>query len=150
MEALSFQHYLETQRLISLSEAQATLPTGIILSEDDYVLGLYDLTGEIMRFAITTMATSGELPRGVSEDGTGRRDVLMDLRSLRTRFESLITTQSGGNFKKSMTQKMGVMRTSVEKVEGAVYGMIVRGRERPKGWTPDLGGEERREAVESY
>jgi hypothetical protein len=40
------------------------------------------------------------------------------------------------------------MNTCVEKVETAVYGMIVRGRERPKGWVPDLS--EDRGAVESY
>jgi len=43
------------------------------------------------------------------------------------------------------------MKTCVEKVENAVYGMIIRGRERPKGWVPDIGSEERgREPVESY
>ncbi len=29
------------------------------------------------------------------------------------------------------------MRASVEKVEKALYGLIVRGAERPKGWLPD-------------
>ena len=145
MEAVSFQHYLETQRLITYEQAQAKLPNGIHLPEDDYVLGLFDLVGELMRFAITTMATNGELPRGNSED----EDILTDLRSLRAHFEGLDTT-AGGSMKRDVEKKMEVMRTCVEKVEGAVYGMIIRGRERPKGWVPDLGGEERREAVESY
>ncbi len=47
-------------------------------------------------------------------------------------------------------QKMQVMRQSVEKVEGAVYGLVVRGSERPKGWVPELGGGGEREAVESF
>lgn len=104
-----------------------------------------------MRFAITTMATDGELPRGGSSvEGVGEaRDILTDLRALRTCFEHLDTTAGGGG-KRDVEKKMEVMRTCVEKVEGAVYGMIIRGRERPKGWVPDLGGEERREAVESY
>ena len=29
------------------------------------------------------------------------------------------------------------MRASVEKVEKALYGLVVRGAERPKGWMPD-------------
>lgn len=149
MEAISFEHYLETQRLITLEEAQARLPDGISLPEDDYVLGLFDLVGELMRFAITTMATNGALPRGGPFGGGEGRDILTDLRSLRTRFEGLDTTAAGG-MKRDVEKKMEVMRTCVEKVEGAVYGMIIRGRERPKGWVPDLGGEERREAVESY
>ena len=52
--------------------------------------------------------------------------------------------------KRDTEQKMQVMRQSVEKVEGAIYGLVVRGSERPKGWVPDLGGDAGREAVESY
>lgn len=142
-EAVSFQHYLETQRLISCEEAQARIPGGIILTEDDYVLGLFDLVGELMRFAITSMATNGALPRGAAKEGGEGRDILTDLRQLRASFEGL----DGAG--RRAVGKMGVMRTCVEKVEGAVYGMIVRGRERPKGWVMDMG-EERRGEVESY
>lgn len=139
MEAVSFQHYLETRRLISYEAAQAKIPGGISLTEDDYVLGLFDLVGELMRFAITGMATGGALPRGGGEGG----DLLTDLRQLRAGFEGL----DGAG--KRAQGKMDVMRSCVEKVEGAVYGMIVRGRERPKGWVMDVG-EERRGEVESY
>ena len=158
MEAVSFQHYLETQLLISHSEAQAKLPEGIILTEDDYVLGLFDLVGELMRFAITSMATNGELPgsRLSSDDpnmsGTpeeGREDMAMDLRSLRAHFEAL--DMKGSSLSRDLGKKVEVMQTCVEKVENAVYGMIVRGRERPKGWVPDLRDDERgAEVVESY
>lgn len=148
VEAISFQHYLETQRLITHEEAQALIPGGVELTVNDYVLGLFDLTGELMRFAITSIATNGTLPLGaMSGEYSEGRDILMDLRAIRTSFESL-DTSAGPHVDK----KIEVMRQSVEKVEHAVYGMIVRGRERPKGWIPDLSeGQERgREAVESY
>lgn len=162
IEAISLRHFLQTQRLLTLEEAQAEIPGGIELTEDDYVLGLFDLVGELMRFAVTSMATNGALPRGVSQgdegeagDGKGR-DILTDLRSLRTHFEALDTTSSyaPGTFSpliRDVEKKMEVMKTCVEKVENAVYGMIIRGRERPKGWVPDLGDEKHggREAVES-
>ena len=127
------------------------------MTEDDYLLGLFDLVGELMRFAITSMATHGTLPRGPkpSEQDGGQeegRDILTDLRTLSSCFESLDTTSSGKDWtplKRDVGKKMEVMRSCVEKVEGAMYGMIVRGRERPKGWVPDLGGGEGRE-VESY
>ena len=163
MEAVSFQRYLETQRLIAYEEAQKTIPDGILLSEDDYLLGLFDLVGELMRFAITSMATTGQVPSGTSsikvDDETKAsseelRDILTDLRLLRTRFEALDTTActaSGSFLGKDVEKKMEVMKTCVEKVEKAVYGMIIRGRERPKGWIPDLRDEERgRELGESY
>lgn len=163
MEAVSFQHYLETQRLIPYTEAQSHIPAGVALTEDDYLLGLFDLVGELMRFAITSMATTGELPGSSSSaisstqsSDSGRRDILADLRSIRTHFEALNTTSSAGAgsgaaLGKEVEKKMEVMKTCVEKVENAVYGMIVRGRERPKGWVPDLREEDRgKEAVESY
>lgn len=181
IEATSFQHYLETQRLITLEEAQAGIPGGIVLTEHDYLLGLFDLVGEMMKFAITNMATSGSLPRGSgggvppptspsalkkddeqqevgNEVSSGGTDILTDLRSLRTNFEGLDLSPSsggsgsggGGHFEKDTKQKMEVMRTSVEKVERAVYGIIIRGRDR---WAPDWGGAENergRDQVEIY
>ncbi|KAL8946045.1 MAG: hypothetical protein Q9222_007504 [Ikaeria aurantiellina] len=156
VEAISFEHYLTTQRLMTHAEAQQKLPPGIELTADDYMLGLFDLSGELMRFGITSMATNGALPRGaVTQEASKGRDILTDLRSLRMNFESLDTSFSTNNaspLKRDIDKKVEVMRQSVDKVEKAVYGMIIRGRERPKGWMPDLSeGQDRgREPVESY
>lgn len=150
MEAISFEHYLRYQTLITIEEATKSLPDSIDLTGDDYVLGIFDLVGELMRFAITTMATTGSLPCSkTSEESTGGRDILMDMRDLRTHFQALDTTSCGGTgLGKDVEKKMEVMKTCVEKVETAVYGMIIRGRERPKGWVPDLADD--RAPVESY
>jgi hypothetical protein len=150
MEAISFEHYLRHQTLITVEEASRSLPDTIELTGDDYVLGIFDLVGELMRFAITTMATTGSLPgSNTSGDSTDERDILMDLRGLRTNFQALDTTSCGGtSLGKDMEKKMEVMKTCVEKVETAVYGMIIRGRERPKGWVPDVADD--RAPVESY
>jgi predicted translin family RNA/ssDNA-binding protein len=145
LEAISFEHYLRHQNLISIKESAALLPATIDLTGDDYVLGIFDLVGELMRFAITTMATSGSLPGSKDgEDAVDERDILMDLRSLRTSFEALDTISCGGTgLGKDVEKKMEVMKTCVEKVETAVYGMIIRGRERPKGWMPDTNAYDR-------
>ena len=158
VEAVSFQHYLTTQRLITWEEAQRLVPEGVVLNEDDFLLGLYDLVGELMRFAITGMAMRGKLPGGASRSdemqsgeeiealgGAQKRDVVQDLRELRIRFEGMDTR--GGTLGRDVEKKVEVMRTCVEKVENAAYGMIIRGRERPKGWIPD---ERIQEVVESY
>ena len=182
IEAISFQYYLETQQLITLEEAQATIPGGggggggaVVLTEQDYLLGLFDLVGEMMKFAITNMATSGSLPRSsggapppspkkdaeeeeieeggkkVKTESNGGADILTDLRFLRTCFAGLDLSPGhasgygggggGGHLEKDVRQKMEVMRTSVEKVERAVYGIIIRGRER---WASDWGAENER------
>ncbi|KAK5126770.1 hypothetical protein LTR85_009704 [Meristemomyces frigidus] len=159
MEAVSFQHYIETATLLSYEDARKKIKEldpngpGVELSAEDYVLGIYDMTGELMRFAITTMATSGSLPTIPSPQPTSdtamdidqpapptQRSLLTDMRALRSALESL--DAGGGPFAKESEKKADVMRTSVEKVEKALYGLIVRGAERPKGWNPDaeLGG----------
>jgi predicted translin family RNA/ssDNA-binding protein len=150
MEAISFEHYLRHQTLITIEEASKLLPDSIGLTGDDYVLGIFDLVGELMRFAITTMATTGSLPGSNGSDPTtDGRDILMDLRSLRTSFQALDASSCGGTgLGKDIEKKMEVMKTCVEKVETSVYGMIIRGRERPKGWVPDSTDD--RAPVESY
>lgn len=39
---------------------------------------------------------------------------------------------------RDLHRKVEVMQASVEKVERAACGILVRGSERPNGWTPDL------------
>ncbi|KAF2159515.1 hypothetical protein M409DRAFT_70964 [Zasmidium cellare ATCC 36951] len=143
MEAALFSHYLTTSTLLSYEAAAEQLQAlGVGLSVEDYVLGVFDFTGEVMRFAITAMATSGALPavesgssEGEMEVESERRTVLDDLRVLRTVLEGM--NAGGGPFGKECEKKMDVMRASVEKVERALYGLVVRGAERPKGWMPD-------------
>ena len=149
VEAVTFQYYLETQRLMSYQEVQANIEAmtndwKVMLIIDDYILGLFDMIGELMRFAITVMATNGELP---GKDG---RNVLSDLRELRTSLENLETDQSSW-FSLDVSKKMPVMRECVEKVEKALYGLTVRGAERPKGWIPDTDeSHNSREEIESH
>ncbi|CAO2657494.1 Nn.00g036200.m01.CDS01 [Neocucurbitaria sp. VM-36] len=184
MEALSFQHYLETQSLISYDEAKARIAKmsgeagDVPLTPEDYVLGICDMTGELMRFSVTSMATNGSLPsskqnipkkrvkQDTNEDDAGEgmdidedpssveeaqkpRTVLDDLRAIRLQLE-MFEAPSGSKFAHDLeTKKMPVMRECVDKVEKALYGLTVRGSERPKGWLPDMSSGGRAE-VESY
>lgn len=132
VEALSFQQYLESQKLLSLEDTSKSMPTDALATEaEDHILGLFDLTGEMMRFAITYSASNGALP------GTDGATILTDLQLLRGYFEQL---EVGNNslLARDFEQKMKTMRSSVEKVENAAYSLIVRGSERPKGWVPAL------------
>lgn len=131
MEALVFAHYIRTGTLLPLKEAQEFVG-GVELTVADYVLGVFDFVGEAMRFGITMVALGG-----VGEEGGDAGCILMDLRRLREEFEAL-DTQGSGLLGKDVDRKMVVMKQCVEKVENAVYGVIVRGSERPKGWVPDL------------
>ncbi|KAI8937801.1 hypothetical protein NX059_005498 [Plenodomus lindquistii] len=191
MEALSFEHYLETQSLITYEEAKSRIAslcggnaeTTVSLTPEDYILGICDMTGELMRFSVTSMATSGKLPTGPSTsnkriktevstdadaDASGDKmdidylvaapssspapqqkpcTVLDDLRAIRLQLEKL-EAPGGSKFSHELeTKKMPVMRECVDKVEKALYGLTVRGSERPKGWMPDMSA---KAEVESY
>ncbi|OGM40428.1 translin-associated factor TraX [Aspergillus bombycis] len=148
IEALSFHHYLTTQTLITLPEVCTKLPAEILVTEEDYLLGLFDLTGEMMRFAVTALsAGSVAADSGASDEKMGlsreQNGIVVDLREMRSLFEGLSVSRRH-NLIKDLGKKMEVMQGSVEKVERAAYGILVRGSERPAGWMPDLsaGGDE--------
>ncbi|RFU24329.1 hypothetical protein B7463_g12009, partial [Scytalidium lignicola] len=140
LEAQSFGYYIKYERLLDFDAAGDCFPKGILITPEDYILGLFDLTGEMMRFAITTLATMGALPTFKdSALQSGARNILSDMQEIRAAFEALDTTAFGaGGMAKDVQKKTEVMRTCVEKVENAVYGMKVRGRERQKGWVPSM------------
>ncbi|KAL5333889.1 Translin family-domain-containing protein [Aspergillus crustosus] len=153
IEALSFKHYLKTQMVITLPEVAARLPPEIPVSEEDFAMGLFDLTGEIMRFAVTSLSagchtdnTEGEKEGGSQGSGQNlprlppaQAGVVRDLREIRAEFEGLsIPRRHDKNIFREFGKKAEVMQSSVEKVERAAYGILVRGSERPAGWKPDL------------
>ena len=153
MEAVTFQHYIERQALISHEDACKEIPGGVLLTEEDYLLGLFDCTGEMMRWAITNLSAANMmLDTSSAEEATDeeRSNILTDMRHLRSLLESLNVGTGGGFLARDYDKKSEVMRTCVEKVENAVYGMIVRGKERPAGWTPGLDDGGRADAGEVY
>lgn len=105
------------------------IPEGIELTISDYVPGVFDFVGEVMRFAITMVALGG----GEVEK------VLKDLRGIRQGLEEF--EEPGYKWyvgARDADKKIAVMRECVEKVEKAVAGKIIRGAEMPEGWVPDL------------
>ncbi|KAK0724719.1 Translin family-domain-containing protein [Lasiosphaeris hirsuta] len=116
--------------------AQETEALTISLTDDDYVYGLFDLTGEMMRFATTTSALTGKMASAdFGEDESESRDIVQDMHDLGSFFE-MLPLRSGNRIQ--WEKKLEVMRQSVQKVEKLGYDMKVRGSERPKGWVPDL------------
>ena len=148
VEALSFQYYLESRNLITYENVCNKLIQfgGITLPPEDYILGVYDMTGELMRFAIGTMAITGRTPEiqnqssingahkspdsvtaGISDEPISI--LLSDLREIRKFLDKFDFAAGSPAFRAEVERKGEVMRASVEKVENALYGLVVRGNE---------------------
>ncbi|KAI0550514.1 Translin [Xylaria curta] len=141
VEAVSFAHYLRHQTLMSAAEAQEALPANIQLTAPDYVFGIFDLTGEMMRFATAVTALSGSMPTGEVKGEAGEQENDKEKRTILTDMQDVSSMMQIGptlGRYNVYAKKLDIMIEQVRKVERLGYGVTVRGNERPKGWMPDL------------
>ncbi|KZP00823.1 Translin [Calocera viscosa TUFC12733] len=126
IEAYGFAHYLEHNTLLPYAEVQAYLSTDsgqpyFPLPYSDYLLGISDLTGELMRYAISAITTRG---------GRARARELCDfVRDCRASFEAFAPQIRG------MDHKQKTTTNSLRKIEDATYAMSIR--EHEFGASPD-------------
>ncbi|CAI4219296.1 unnamed protein product [Parascedosporium putredinis] len=113
VEALTFAHYLRTQTLLTPAETRAAVPCGVTLADKDYVYGVFDLFGEMMRFATAKSRAKGVL---LAEESPRGRSTLDDIQALGCAFETLPKVPE-----KAFGQKLDAMRASVRKVEVLGY-----------------------------
>jgi predicted translin family RNA/ssDNA-binding protein len=131
IEALSFSYYLEHGKLVDFDEVQRSLssPNGVpvsydlrvikkysllmmryqyvILTVDDYLLGISDLTGECMRYAIAAAPQRGGRVRA--------KQVCSFVRSCGADIEALVPRV---NSPRDLRRKQNVTAASLEKIEG--------------------------------
>uniref|UniRef100_A0A6M2FA67 Translin-associated protein X n=1 Tax=Populus davidiana TaxID=266767 RepID=A0A6M2FA67_9ROSI len=133
VEAATFCKFCRTGTLLNLDEINATL---LPLSEPsveplqinvlDYLLGLADLTGEMMRLAIGRIS-DGELEYA--------KKICQFVRDIYRELTLIVPYMDDSS---DMKTKMDTMLQSVVKIENACYGVHVRGSE----YTPLLGSSE--------
>ncbi|KAI8909860.1 Translin [Powellomyces hirtus] len=135
IEAVAFLTYIEHTRLVTPQEVQDLLvhPTThqpiIPVTPTHYILGIADLAGEIMRYAINTVAR-GNTENDTENDNTTPHRMCAFLRALEASFVQLDFDPARG--------KMPAMKASVAKVEKACYTLKVRGAELPPAHLRDL------------
>ncbi|KAI9511802.1 Translin [Russula earlei] len=120
IEALSFVHYVEYGGLVSYERAQANLcdDTGhplFPLPLSDYVLGICDLTGELMRLAISSISK----PNGFMKAS----QISLFVRGCKADFETLTP------YVDDLHKKQVVTTQSLRKVEEAAYAIAIRSSE---------------------
>ncbi|XP_069947555.1 translin-associated protein X isoform X2 [Cherax quadricarinatus] len=135
IEALSFHFFLLTETIISHNEVQGRLtfgsqdqtdivPISVLVQAKEYILGIADLTGELMRFCIKCVST------GDFEMCFKICDVL---KKMHGGFLSL-----GYIPAKELYHKMMVFRSSLHKVEEACYSLQLRKSEVPAEMLGDV------------
>lgn len=117
IEALSFAYYLENDGLIPFDAVQNTLidkegTTLFPLTPSDYLLGVSDLTGELMRFAINALSQPGGRLKAT--------DVCRFVRDCKSDFERFTP------FVYDLRKKQNVTSQSLEKIENAAYAIVLR------------------------
>lgn len=92
-------------------------PVDVHVPPLEYVLGLADLTGELMRMAINSV-------------GAGETDAAFELCTFMRHVHKAIMMCNGGT--RELWRKITVLQASIKKVETACYTVQVRGSEIPK------------------
>ena len=122
VEALSYLSYLKSAKLISLREAQRSIEWSdsviLELNPNDFVLGIADLSGELMR-RCTNAVTEGNRSQPF--------ELLGFMRALYCGVLSLPPSASC----RELSRKLPVLQSNVLKVERICYTLKIRGSELP-------------------
>jgi predicted translin family RNA/ssDNA-binding protein len=101
----------------------------VLLLHEDYVLGMLDFTGEVMKWCITDIAKSGHVKAETEQEPKiTYSSGLQILRDITAAISTISLRKS--HFSSELSRKMEVMHSSMNKVENAVYSLAVRGAER--------------------
>ena len=111
----------ENKQLVSPILSESVL--SVHVPPVEYMLGIADLTGEMMRMAISSV-------------GQGNLDLPFQLcEFLRLVLDAFV---SYGNVSRELNRKLWTLKQSVQKVENACYTLQVRGSEIPKHMLADM------------
>ncbi|CAG8607750.1 9656_t:CDS:2 [Ambispora gerdemannii] len=140
-EAMAFLRYLEHGDLIKKDEIEANLldESGnkfLQITDLDYVLGIADLTGELMRYAINSVGKG---------DHTRPLEICQFLRNLKAQF-SLLNAKPNSPIGK----KMEDMKSNLQKVELVCYALTIHGSEYPKEFYEFIVSEHSRSSESIY
>nr|XP_031858905.1 uncharacterized protein CI109_005725 [Kwoniella shandongensis]KAA5525977.1 hypothetical protein CI109_005725 [Kwoniella shandongensis] len=117
IEGLSFLWYLEHGTLIPLEEVQRTLSDEsgeplVVVTPEDYILGMSDLTGELMRYATNALSTGDhETPLAVCEF----------VRTVKAHFDGI-----SPQMLYKLSKKQEETQRSLEKIEKVCYALRLR------------------------
>jgi len=127
---------IEDESVTDKDDSVASLVPGNSLSvtvpQSEYILGLADLTGELMRNAINSL-------------GSGNMDVCFVLLDILQNMSDGFSRLPRHEAPRDIGQKVYTLKQSCKKVENACYAISVRGSEIPKTHLADIFSQKRDE-----
>ncbi|CAN6598232.1 hypothetical protein TRVA0_001S05490 [Trichomonascus vanleenenianus] len=123
IEALSFQHFLIHRNIITYEQVCKSIGEGVLVTLADYLLGLMDLTGELMRYAIGHLAKH-ERDRKPSQIATQILQAMREFKQNLDAIDSFAADKVLGM--KELDKKISVFESSLAKVEQGIYSLVVR------------------------
>ncbi|KDE05743.1 hypothetical protein MVLG_03835 [Microbotryum lychnidis-dioicae p1A1 Lamole] len=164
LEGWTFYYYMLHQRIPTLSEAQASLLSPlpaepsesttkpndrtplVRVTGEDYLGGIADLTGELMRLAIASIGKS--LAAATAATGGDKGEDIDDLGSLVRAIKGDLDPLAP--YARWLGKKLVVLDQSLSKIELASYNLKVRGAEFPDAQPRWTESDERDSALEAY
>uniref|UniRef100_A0A8D8M5I8 Translin-associated protein X n=1 Tax=Cacopsylla melanoneura TaxID=428564 RepID=A0A8D8M5I8_9HEMI len=129
IEAYTFLYYLKSKDLIGWEQVENKLEELCgpeaeesqvkLLTPTEFVLGVGDLSGELMRYAIGSVAA-----------GTDTDDCVYATNTVRDLYVAML--ESGAIRIREVARKFAILRQSLMKMERTVYTVKVRGSEMPR------------------
>lgn len=123
IEAVSFRHYLLHRQIIPLEAVQETIPD-VLITPATYLLGLMDLTGELMRYAIAHLSDNTKDTRQPSKIALQILETLREFQSSAQVLGERDAEKILGM--KEWGKKVSTLNSSLMKVEQAIYSLLVR------------------------
>lgn len=124
VEAISFDYYLAKGQVISQEEVGRRMPPNLPLNTVDYVLGLFDLTGELMKYAILHIRSTSESNELGQESGQASPiavGIALTLQQFDEAIQGInVESISLGPGLRDLTSKVETFKTSIQKVEDAM------------------------------
>ncbi|XP_053984862.1 translin-associated protein X [Hylaeus anthracinus] len=138
MHGGDIEHWTELEKILTYTNSEKseykTLRT--LVTPYEYILGIADLTGELMRKCINDLAT-GDIG-----------SCYQTCSFVRNMYKGFLGSTSISN--KEMNRKLCTLKQSIHKMENVCYTIKVRGSEIPKHILVDVATEEYAESDEGY
>lgn len=132
----NMKNWLELEKALTYTNSEKSKSIQILITPFEYILGISDLTGELMRQCINNLATG---------DSASCYETCNFVRNMYKGFLGCVSISN-----KEINRKLCTLKQNLHKMENVCYTIKIRGSEIPKHILVDVATEEYIESDEGY